>query len=80
MSGPEYEAASGSLKYIIYILKTRIPWVSLLLGIGYQQVGKEKSGPGLFQVYGTIRRADGFVDVESKPGQGACFTLGVSCP
>ncbi|MFA4436712.1 ATP-binding protein, partial [Xanthomonas perforans] len=38
------------------------------------------TGLGLSQVYGTIRRANGFVDVESKPGQGACFTLGVPCP
>ncbi|MGN5606858.1 ATP-binding protein [Xanthomonas citri pv. mangiferaeindicae] len=38
------------------------------------------TGLGLSQVYGTMRRANGFVDVESQPGQGACFTLGVPCP
>ncbi|AGH78757.1 PAS domain-containing protein [Xanthomonas citri pv. citri] len=38
------------------------------------------TGLGLAQVYGTIRRANGFVDVQSTPGQGACFTLGMPCP
>ncbi|MBO9748307.1 PAS domain-containing protein [Xanthomonas phaseoli pv. dieffenbachiae] len=37
------------------------------------------TGLGLSQVYGTIRRANGFIEVESKPGQGACFTLAVPC-
>ncbi|PPT93001.1 PAS domain-containing sensor histidine kinase [Xanthomonas arboricola pv. arracaciae] len=38
------------------------------------------TGLGLSQVYGTIRRANGFVDVQSTAGQGACFTLGMPCP
>ncbi|MGK3148708.1 ATP-binding protein [Xanthomonas phaseoli] len=40
---------------------------------------RKGTGPGLSQVYGTMRRANGFVDVESKPGQRACFTLGLPC-
>ncbi len=37
----------------------------------------EGTGLGLSQVYGAVRQANGFVEVESTPGAGAQFTLGI---
>jgi len=35
------------------------------------------TGLGLAQIRGTVRQADGFVEIDSVPGEGARFTLGI---
>ena len=34
------------------------------------------TGLGLAQIRAAVRQADGFVEIDSVPGEGACFTLG----
>ena len=75
--GSEYVVASNMADgVLVHLAATVRPGVDVLfLDTGYHFAETLGTRDAVAQVYGVMRQAGGFVDVESAPGQGTTMTL-----